>query len=350
MPTNKNALTRYKYLDDLLSDRHHYYDIHDLTERCNDKLVYNGFQEVTQRCIEKDINYLEYAPFYADIERFRKNGKFCIRYANPSFSIFTKEMSNEEHSLLREVLNTLGQFEGLDHFNWLDNFKIGLGLHEGKKIISFSTNPYLKNSRLLGELFDIISNEQVINLEYYKFGDNEKHHVIVYPYQLKQYNDRWYLFCSPEDNTDVILNFALDRIISATPILEKKYVECKVDLEKRFEDIIGVTLYANRQLEKIIMWVSAKEAPYIETKPMHPSQKMLKGKEREQLYSKYSFLGDGEFFELECIENYELIRELCAYGKELIVLSPSTLTEQISNRISDMNQLYQKLEIQENKN
>ena len=30
MPANKNAVTRYKYLDDLLSDRHHYYDIHDL--------------------------------------------------------------------------------------------------------------------------------------------------------------------------------------------------------------------------------------------------------------------------------------------------------------------------------
>lgn len=70
MPTNKNALTRYKYLDELLSDRHHYYDIHDLTEKCNQRLVEDGFPEVTQRCIEKDINYIEYAPFSADIERF----------------------------------------------------------------------------------------------------------------------------------------------------------------------------------------------------------------------------------------------------------------------------------------
>ena len=35
MPTNKNAFIRYKYLDRLLSDRHHYYDINDLTERVN---------------------------------------------------------------------------------------------------------------------------------------------------------------------------------------------------------------------------------------------------------------------------------------------------------------------------
>ena len=33
MPANKNAVVRYKYLDELLSDKYHYYDIHDLTER-----------------------------------------------------------------------------------------------------------------------------------------------------------------------------------------------------------------------------------------------------------------------------------------------------------------------------
>ena len=49
MPTNKNALIRYKYLDRLLSDHHHYYDIHDLTEKVNYKLDDDGFEMVTQR-------------------------------------------------------------------------------------------------------------------------------------------------------------------------------------------------------------------------------------------------------------------------------------------------------------
>ena len=40
MPTNKNALVRYRILDRLLSDHHHYCDIHDLTEKVNDKLDY----------------------------------------------------------------------------------------------------------------------------------------------------------------------------------------------------------------------------------------------------------------------------------------------------------------------
>lgn len=347
MPTNKNALTRFKYLDDLLSDRHHYYDIHDLTDKVNDKLAYNGFPEVSQRCVEKDIKYLEYAPFNADIERIRKNGKAIIRYANPSFSIFTKEMRDEELALLREVLNTLGQFEGLDNFKWLDNFKIGLGINEGKKVISFSTNPYLKNSSLLGELFDVISNEQTINLEYHKFSDGIKRTVVVYPYLLRQYNDRWYLFCSPEDNIDMILNFALDRIDSINTLPEKKYVACRQNLEERFDDIIGVTLFTDRPLKKILLWASDKEAPFIETKPIHPSQKAIKGEVCDNLHLHYNSLKGGKFFEIECIENYELIRELSSHGNEMLVLSPKDIQDHVYNRVKAMTDSYERIKAME---
>lgn len=35
MPANKNAMTRYKILDDLLSNRYHNYSLDDLTEEVN---------------------------------------------------------------------------------------------------------------------------------------------------------------------------------------------------------------------------------------------------------------------------------------------------------------------------
>ena len=146
MATNKNALIRYKHLDMLLSDRHHYYDINDLTEKVNEMLYDDGFKTVTRRCIEKDLVYLTERPFCAPIERTKRNGKNCVFYKNASFSIFKQEMSREERNLLREVLNTIGQFDGLDNFEWLEKFKIGLGYNRQRQIISFSNNPYLKNS------------------------------------------------------------------------------------------------------------------------------------------------------------------------------------------------------------
>ena len=340
MPTNKNALIRYKYLDRLLSDYHHFYDIHDLTEKVNDMLYEDGFPEVTQRCIEKDINTLEYAPFLAPIERFNKNGKRCIHYENRSFSIFKKEISREEQNLLREVLSTIGQFDGLDNFGWLEDFKIGLHIEERRQIISFSNNPYSQNSNLLGTLFDNISNEVVINLSYHTFSDETIRSIDFHPYLLKQYNDRWFLL-GAADSDQKILNFALDRIDKVEPLPEKKYIECPDDIYERFEDIVGVTLYVERPVEHILLWVSDLSKGYVDTKPIHGSYTPIKGDLEQQLRLKYPQLQCGMFFTLDCIPNFELIRELCSYGKELIVLhSDGNILNDICKRISEMNDIY----------
>lgn len=342
MPTNKNAFIRYKYLDGLLSDHHHYYDIHDLTEKVNDMLYDDGFPEVTQRCIEKDLNTLEYAPFNAPIERFYKNGKRCITYGKYSFSIFSQAMSREEANLLREVLSTIGQFDGLDNFKWLDDFKIGLGLEERRQIICFSNNPYLEKSNLLGSLFDNISNQVVIRLSYHTFIDRTVKTIDFHPYLLKQYNDRWFLI-GAADSDKHILTFALDRIDKIEPIPERKYIECPDDIFERFENIIGVTLYEDMPVEHILFWVSDNSKAYVNTKPLHGSQTSYKGDEELRLRSLYPNLPGGAFFSIDCIRNYELIRELCSFGKELIVLEPTTIQEDVFNRIQQMYKDYMKI-------
>ena len=340
MPTNKNAFIRYKYLDRLLSDRYHYYDIHDLTEKVNECLYDDGFKEVGQRCIEKDLISLMDAPFNAPVVRFEKNGKHCIAYKKSSFSIFREELSCEEENLLREVLSTIGQFEGLNHFEWLDKFKRGLGVEQRKRIISFSNNPYLKNSNLLGTLFDYISNKVVIRLSYHTFSDEEIRSIDFHPYLLKQYNDRWYLL-GAADIDKKILSFALDRINGVDPQPERKYEKCPDDLADRFEDIVGVTLYEDRPVEHILCWVSDASKGYVDTKPIHGSYTPLKGEKDQQSRAEYPQLQGGLFFTLDCINNYELIRELCSYGKELIVLhSTGYVKEDVVKRIHEMNEQY----------
>ena len=319
----------------MLSDRHHFYDIHDLTEKCNEKLDTAGLQKVTQRCIEKDLNYLEFDPFFAEIERFRISGRRCVRYADPSFSIFKKELSEEESNIILEVLNTIGQFDGLAHFEWLERFKMGLGLKERPKIISFSNNPYLQNSNLLGVLFDNASNQVVIELEYHTFSNASKKSIVFHPYLLKQYNNRWYII-GAADSDKKILNFALDRIDKVTPLPGIKYFPCEEDLTERFEDIVGVTLYENRKREHIIFWASDYSKDYIITKPIHESQKNLNSDTFKDIFEKYPNLGSGAIFSIDCIPNYELIRELCSFGKDLLVLSPASVQDEIFSRIQSM--------------
>lgn len=343
MATNKNALIRYKHLDMLLSDIYHYYDINDLIEKVNDMLEDLGFETVTRRCIEKDLVYLTERPFCAPIKRFKHNGKSCITYKDSSYSIFKQEMSREERNLLREVLNTIGQFDGLDNFEWLEKFRMGLGKSR-RQIISFSNNPYLVNSNLLGTLFDIISNKVVIRLSYHTFTDATIKIINFHPYLLKQYNDRWYLLGASADDGK-ILNFALDRIDEVEPLPERKYEECQEELSERFEDIVGVTLYDDRPVEHILCWVSDSSKGYVETKPIHGSYTPLKGGKEQQLRSEFPQLEGGMFFTLDCINNWELIRELCSYGKDLIVLrSSGMVADEVRKRVVEMAEQYRRIE------
>lgn len=335
MATNKNALIRYKHLDMLLSDRHHYYDINDLTEKVNEMLYEDGFKTVTRRCIEKDLVYLTERPFCAPIERTKRNGKNCVFYKNASFSIFKQEMSREERNLLREVLNTIGQFDGLDNFEWLEKFKLGLGYNRHRRIISFSYNPYLKNSNLLGTLFDYISNKVVVRLYYHTFNDTAIRSIDFHPYLLKQYNDRWFIL-GAADSDKVILTFALDRIDKVEPLPEKKYFPCTEDLSERFEDIVGVTLFEDCPLEHIVFWVSDVSKGYVETKPLHGSQTPLRGEKEQKLREQYPILEGGAFFSIDCICNYELIRELSSYGKDLLVLTEGEVKQGIFKRVQEM--------------
>jgi len=343
MPTNKNAFLRYKCLDKLLSDRHHYYDRKTLTEKVNDMLYELGYKPVGKRTIEKDLDALMCSPFNAPIKEAKKNGKLIVTYSDHSFSIFSQELSREERNLLREVLSTIGQFDGLDNFQWLEDFKIGLGLEERRQIISFSNNPYLRNSNLLGILFDNISNEVVIRLSYHTFNAPSIRSINFHPYLLKQFNDRWFLLGAADEDKK-ILTFALDRIDKVESLPDRKYSPCPDDLAERFEDIVGVTYYEDSPVEHILFWASDFSRDYIETKPLHGTQTYQRGDAETKLRQQYPQLEGGAFYTIDCIKNYELIRLLCSYGKELIVLhSDGTILDDIYKRICEMNKKYSEM-------
>lgn len=334
----KNAIMRYKILDSLLSNRNRYYSISELLEKVNEALELDGMEPVSRRCIEKDLNTLECAPYEAVIERVWYHGKKCIRYAEEGFSIFTKKLTEEEENLLSEVLNTIGQFDGLDTFEWLDSLKKRLDIKEHRRIIQFDSNPYFEGRNLIGSLFTAISNKQVLALKYHTFKDPQVKEVVVYPYLLKEYNNRWFLIVGVEDGT--ILNFALDRIDDFKPMPHIDYIEPDEDLESRFDDIVGVTLFKDKPTEDILLWVNEEGFQYVKTKPLHGSQRDVKGEEDKTMREKYPALQGGRFFRLQCILNYELEQLLMSKMNQLVVLEPATLKDNLINRIKKMDSLY----------
>ncbi|MDE7426982.1 MAG: WYL domain-containing protein [Muribaculaceae bacterium] len=352
MPQNKNALTRYALLDRLLSNHRKAYSIQDLTDYLAKELPNYGQEPVTRRCVEKDILYLEFdSPFDVEFERYKvaspnKSGdgfyqKPCIRYADPSFSIFKKPLSEDERSLLASVLSALGSFKGQPNFEWLDALAQKMHVDQHQEVISMSKN-INENSTLLAELFAAISSKAAITIHYHTFTSEEIKTVPLSPYLLKEYNCRWYLLAGPFDS-DRVLSFALDRINGFEYAKELTFKPVKDDLTERYEDIIGITYYDDKPVEEIVFWISEASAPYIITKPIHGSMRHLKGSKADILKAKYPSLPPGEFFSIECIENYELIRELTTYGANLIVLAPSHIVEQVASIAAQMNERYRLL-------
>lgn len=253
MPANKNALTRIVLLDKMLADRYHAYSIKDMTEYLERELPQYGQEGgVSKRCVEKDIEYLEFNfPILIELERYTKDApspatdrvykKRCIRYADPTFSIFKSKLSDEEKGLLTAALSTIGSFDGLDNFGWLDDLRTRLGLVEQSPVILMSKN-LLENRTLMAEAFSAIRARAVVRLKYQLFNDSTVREVELSPYLLKEYNRRWYIIGGAYD-TGRILNFALDRIVSIEVLPGYDYHPAPDDLADRYEDIIGVTYY-----------------------------------------------------------------------------------------------------------
>ena len=62
-----------------------------------------------------------------------------------------------------------------------------------ENLISFEQNDMLKGLEHLSGLIDATINHQTIELSYQSYG-KDKRQVLVYPYHIKQYNGRWFLF------------------------------------------------------------------------------------------------------------------------------------------------------------
>ena len=151
MPVNKDAMARYRIIDRMLADPHKDYTTKDI-----EHAVSLTCPHVSLRMIQKDISALETEPFCKRILRGRR-GRGTVRYEDQSTPLFYQELTADEEEIFREALGSLGQFEGLENFKWLENLKKRLDMPNKKNIrpaISFAKNDILQiPDNLVGQLY-----------------------------------------------------------------------------------------------------------------------------------------------------------------------------------------------------
>ena len=350
MPTNKNALLRIKVLDELLSNKYHEYTYDDLTEEVCRRLAESDPETngVTRRQIENDLKEME-AEFRAPINRRRRDvydtehqknvNRTFLHYDKEGFSIFKKDFTRDEEILLSETLSLLGQFDGLPDFEALEDLRYSLDIKECKRVVSFTKNP-LADSNIFGRLFTAISQQQVIEIQHLPFGEGKVAKTyVLHPYLLKEYNRRWFLVAASDDDKTIKV-FGIDRIKDIKSLTTHKYLMYDGDIEELFDDVIGVTVLTDNEIQRVLFWVNDKSKDYVATKPIHDSQIHYRGKHDEDLRSQYPQLDGGCFFSIDCRENYELIRELMSFGDDLIVLSPDNIRNKIVDKVRKMSVAY----------
>lgn len=329
MPKNKNASERYLIIDSLL---HSYqgksYTQSELLLVVNERLMDQGLPAVSKRTLQDDIQTMIYGGLKAPIQLGWLDRERTYQYSDPHFTISNRNLNETEKQLMSQAMRTLSVFSGRPNFEWMDEIQKLLDKdvsnRKEREVISFEDNPDLKNRDLIARLFTFIVNKTPIEIKYQKFGTDPELRIMS-PYYLKEYNNRWFLLAQ-EDAYSNFSTFAVDRIQSVDVTARISYRPTMTDFGEYFDDIIGVTRLKDESVQDVILWVSACRYPYIETKPLHLSQALIKNKKvLEEWQSQLSQLPEGHLVKLNVAFNRELCSLLLSFGSDIIVLSPERL-------------------------
>lgn len=334
MSINKNALIRYQVLDRCFRNTGRIYFLEDLLEECNKALI--DFDQnndgIQRRQLFEDIKFMESkAGWSIPLERFRYGRKVYYRYEDLSFSINNQPLNDSEAEQIKSALQIFSRFSGTPQFEWVNEMipmlesKFGL-IERKSEIISFESNIDLKGLHFLTPLFNAIVNERVLLVKYQDFKSSEPYEIIFHPYYLKQFNNRWFVLGLNSNNLLENWNLALDRIISINETAGK-YRSTQIKWEDYFYDIIGVTRPKGIELQEIILRFTPEVAPYVITKPLHPSQK-----HKSDL--------NGLDVKIKVIPNFELERLILSFGEQVKVISPPYFKERIFERLKLISGLY----------
>lgn len=331
MPVNRLALIRYKTIDNCLRNRFRKWTIHNLVEACSDALFeFEGkYQGVSLRTIQLDIQNMrsEKLGYNAPIVVVDKK---YYTYDDPDYSITNMPLTPDDISVISQITHTLQQFQGFSQFadmhevlKKIEN-KIFAINNKNKTIIDFEKNNNLKGLEFIDPIYNAIKEKKNLKIVYQPFSSKNPIIILLSPYLLKEYRNRWFVFGAWKKNRHAT-PLALDRILRLTSTSDYPFAaNSEPDFEKYFNNIIGVTKHINRPVEEIVFHVTANEAPYVITKPFHHSQKIISTDET------------GTTFSLNLILNFEAERELIGFGESLTILKPEWFRKRFKERITKM--------------
>lgn len=320
MAQNKNALIRYKTIDKCLQNRYRTWTLDELIDAVSEALYeYEGKENlVSKRTIQLDIQLMrsEKLGYNAPIVVYDKK---YYKYDDEEFTITDIPLTETDINVLTETVSMLKQFKDFSLFNDVSDIlqrledKIYAEKSHTQPVIHLDKNENLKGLHFLDELYQAIIKKVVLKITYKSFTSRDENTFLFHAFILKEFNNRWFLVGKKRPKAP-ISNLALDRIIAIDYDFQTPYIEENFDAEKFYKNVVGVTVNTGLNPRKIELWIDAINAPYVITKPLHNSQRLIQTND------------DGSIIiHLLLIENYELERLLLGFGNGLEIIKPERL-------------------------
>jgi predicted DNA-binding transcriptional regulator YafY len=335
VPVTRNALVRYRTIDNCLRNRQRRWTLEDLIDACSEALYeYEGIDKgLSKRSVQMDLQLMrsDKLGYNAPIIVLEKK---YYTYDDPDYSITNIPLTNQDLGKLTEVVEILRQFKGFSHFQELSGMvqrlenKIYSVKSNQEPVIDFEKNEGLKGLEYIDTLYQAIIKKCAVELCYQSFKARTANLFNFHPYYLKEYRNRWFVIGVKKRDTP-ILTLALDRIISIKECHAKYVPKDKFSLPHFLNDVIGVTVNPNGEAEKVLLQVDYETAPYLLTKPMHHSQQVVEK------------LPNGMIISLTVQLNFELEREILGFGDRMKVLAPEKLKRRIRDTFENAIDLYQ---------
>ncbi|MEO1410765.1 MAG: WYL domain-containing protein [Bacteroidota bacterium] len=334
MPVNRNALIRYKTIDQCLQNRYRNWTLEDLIEACSEALYeYEGIEKgVSRRTVQSDIQMMRSDKLGYRAPIVVRDRKYYT-YADPDYSITNIPLTDQDLHKLTEVVEFLKQFRGFSHFRELGGMvqKLEDHVHSQKEqqgpVIDFEKNDNLRGLEYLDALYQAILNKRVLHIQYQSFKARQAQHFDFSPYLLKEYKNRWFLIGKRPDRAAVI-NLALDRMQDLQPSTAPFESSPHFSPAEHFKHNIGVTVNGGLKIQEVLLRVQHRQAPYLLTKPLHWSQ--------EEVGRDYY----GILLALRVRHNFELEKEILSFGEGVTVLAPERLRRSIQQRLRDAAEHY----------
>ena len=319
MPSNKEALIRYRTINRCLINN----------KVCSKEKLLRACSEavghpVAWRTIADDIRAMrkdEQLGFVAPIKNIKNEG---YTYEDPNYSIDDVPLNQEELEAIKIAANLLSQYKGVDIFSTFGGAmekiadRVNLQLQENRKdYMSFEASTSDGGSKYLLTVSEQIKHEVALNIRYFSFSSRQEKTFTFHPYFIKEYRGRWYVV-GWHDTYAGLRVLALERILQIEPNYHVPYRVNEKDFSKYFDDIIGISLEGNAA-EDVILRLSPKDYQFLESQPIHSSQRFLS---KTETYVE---------IQVHLRINYEFKSLILSLGPGVQVVSPKSLQNEIIN-------------------